>query len=512
MKPFQAQTFYELLEISVAASEAEIRGAFERLTHLYSDDQVALYGLIDAPRARALRTRLKEAFDTLSRDERRDEYDRRIGLPPREGAPVPVPKAQPPRPPLPSEGGVSSAGSWGGQYAFVTSAPASSVKSSSGLTWSVPLAASAPVVSGRTESELERREADVREAQRRLELERAEVERRDAERRELERVDAERREVERREAERAETERREAELREAERRMAERLEAERLDNERRDAERRVAERLELERHEAERRVAERLEAERVEAEKREIERREAEVREAERRLETESIEAERRELERREGEIREAERRMAERIEADRAEAERREVERREAEARDAEQQLGPPPPSAPTAESTTGTAPSVTAVDTGEALALAPPTSSELDNSAVDAEPPAKLADVEVSLAIVRANPTREYRAPEPKPKPTPYEMPAGVEVNGDLIRQVRMARGLSLIQLSERTRISVRHLENVESDKYDQLPAAVYLRGILMNLARELGIDGLRVAKSYLSFVDAHRSKAKD
>jgi predicted transcriptional regulator len=119
-------------------------------------------------------------------------------------------------------------------------------------------------------------------------------------------------------------------------------------------------------------------------------------------------------------------------------------------------------------------------------------------------------LSDDDVSVAIVRVSPTREYRAPEAKP--APYDMPAGVEVNGDLIRQVRMARGLSLIQLSERTRISVRHLENVENDKYDQLPAAVYLRGILMNLARELGIDGLRVAKSYLSFVDAHRSKSKD
>jgi hypothetical protein len=171
---------------------------------------------------------------------------------------------------------------------------------------------------------------------------------------------------------------------------------------------------------------------------------------------------------------------------------------------------MGPPPPSAPTAQPAAPIEPPLP-VETGEALALAPPpTSSELDNSAADAEPIAKLAADELSVAIVRTSAPREYRAPEPKP--TPYEMPAGVEVNGDLIRQVRMARGLSLIQLSERTRISVRHLENVESDKYDQLPAAVYLRGILMNLARELGIDGLRVAKSYLSFVDAHRSKAKD
>jgi hypothetical protein len=112
---------------------------------------------------------------------------------------------------------------------------------------------------------------------------------------------------------------------------------------------------------------------------------------------------------------------------------------------------------------------------------------------------------DAEVSIVPARATP-REYRA---EPRPRPYEVPAGVEFNGDLLRQVRMARGLTLLQLSERTRISVRHLENVEGDRYEALPAPVYLRGILMNLARELGLDGLRVSRSYLAFVDARRAK---
>ena len=70
---------------------------------------------------------------------------------------------------------------------------------------------------------------------------------------------------------------------------------------------------------------------------------------------------------------------------------------------------------------------------------------------------------------------------------------------------------RGLSLQQLADRTRISARHLENMEADRYDALPAAVYLRGILMNLARELGLDPLRVSKSYLALVagPARRSR---
>ena len=104
------------------------------------------------------------------------------------------------------------------------------------------------------------------------------------------------------------------------------------------------------------------------------------------------------------------------------------------------------------------------------------------------------------------RATPSRDFRVEQ---KPRPYEIPEGVEINGDLLRQVRLAKGLSLVQLADRTRIGVKHLENVEADRYDALPAAVYLRGILMNVARELGLDGLRVSKSYLTFVEAHRSK---
>ncbi|MFZ5442935.1 MAG: helix-turn-helix domain-containing protein [Myxococcota bacterium] len=113
---------------------------------------------------------------------------------------------------------------------------------------------------------------------------------------------------------------------------------------------------------------------------------------------------------------------------------------------------------------------------------------------------------EVEVAIVPARATPVREFKI---EPRPRPYEVPPDVEFNGDLLRQVRMARGLSLAQLADRTRIGAKHLENVENDRYDALPATVYLRGILMNLARELGLDGLRVSKSYLAFVDAHRSK---
>jgi ribosome-binding protein aMBF1 (putative translation factor) len=104
-----------------------------------------------------------------------------------------------------------------------------------------------------------------------------------------------------------------------------------------------------------------------------------------------------------------------------------------------------------------------------------------------------------EVALAV----------APKPQPPPPrdsrtklkPVDLPQDAEFTGEVLRRVREQRGFSLSQLAERTRISTRHLENVEADEYDELPATVYLRGILMNIARELGLDPLKVSRSYLA-----------
>jgi hypothetical protein len=118
-------------------------------------------------------------------------------------------------------------------------------------------------------------------------------------------------------------------------------------------------------------------------------------------------------------------------------------------------------------------------------------------------------IAEAESQLAKVSqiAQATREARASAPRPKP--IDLPPDAEFNGELLRKVRTAAGLSLQQVSERTRISVRHIENIEADRYSSLPAPVYLRGILMNIARELGLDGLKVSKTYLALVEAAKGK---
>jgi hypothetical protein len=110
-------------------------------------------------------------------------------------------------------------------------------------------------------------------------------------------------------------------------------------------------------------------------------------------------------------------------------------------------------------------------------------------------------IATAESALAQVLA------KAREPRPKPV--DLPPHTEFNGELLRRVRESRGLSLSQLAERTRISSKHLENIEADRYAALPATVYLRGMLMSIARELTLDPLRVSRSYLAVATAPSKK---
>jgi hypothetical protein len=87
----------------------------------------------------------------------------------------------------------------------------------------------------------------------------------------------------------------------------------------------------------------------------------------------------------------------------------------------------------------------------------------------------------------------------------PRPLAVPEGAAWSGEMLRRVRESRGLTLPLLAERTRITRHHLENIEQDRFKALPAPVYLRGIIMSMARELRLDGQKVARSYLERMGA-------
>jgi hypothetical protein len=146
-------------------------------------------------------------------------------------------------------------------------------------------------------------------------------------------------------------------------------------------------------------------------------------------------------------------------------------------------------------------------------------------------AEPSARPA-ILLSAAVEAAGPADRVSAPAPillrqqvpaeaparTPPPLPPRAPApvlpapvdGAPWTGDVLRQVREARGISVQQIAERTKVTRHHIENIEADHFGALPAPVYLRGILLAVARELRLDGQKVARSYLERA-ASGSKAR-
>ncbi|HYO68122.1 MAG TPA: helix-turn-helix domain-containing protein [Archangium sp.] len=130
-------------------------------------------------------------------------------------------------------------------------------------------------------------------------------------------------------------------------------------------------------------------------------------------------------------------------------------------------------------------------------------PNGQQLGEAPVLAESSA-IANAESALALVSAK-ARDSRTR----LKTVVDIPSDAEFNGELLRQIREGRNLSLQMLADRTRISSRHVENIEADRYDILPASVYLRGMLMSIARELGLDPLRVSRSYMGLVASGEKK---
>src|SRR5262245_44237759 len=88
---------------------------------------------------------------------------------------------------------------------------------------------------------------------------------------------------------------------------------------------------------------------------------------------------------------------------------------------------------------------------------------------------------------------------APAVGSPPAPVLPPLDRAEPGAHLRRCREAQGLSLAEMTERTRI--RFLDQIEGERFEQLPPEPYLKGYLLEYARELGIPELaELARCYL------------
>jgi flagellar biosynthesis protein FlhG len=78
--------------------------------------------------------------------------------------------------------------------------------------------------------------------------------------------------------------------------------------------------------------------------------------------------------------------------------------------------------------------------------------------------------------------------------------EIGPDTEFSGPLLRKVRESQGIELVEISSRTKISRSHLLALEEEVYGDLPAIVYVRGFVTELAKYLRLDPAQVQRTYL------------
>lgn len=79
--------------------------------------------------------------------------------------------------------------------------------------------------------------------------------------------------------------------------------------------------------------------------------------------------------------------------------------------------------------------------------------------------------------------------------------------EWSGAAIRRVREAKRISLDDLSDYTRISKSYLQAMEDEDYNRLPAVVYVRGFLQQLAKRLKLPAEALTQKYVARMKAAR-----
>lgn len=103
--------------------------------------------------------------------------------------------------------------------------------------------------------------------------------------------------------------------------------------------------------------------------------------------------------------------------------------------------------------------------------------------------------------------------RAPSPPPPPersapqvpeiSAEELASLVDAHGysgALLKAVRELRHVTLQDMADHTRISVRYLEAIEQESWDALPSATFVRGYVREMARMLGLDDGEVVAGYM------------
>jgi len=94
--------------------------------------------------------------------------------------------------------------------------------------------------------------------------------------------------------------------------------------------------------------------------------------------------------------------------------------------------------------------------------------------------------------------------------PRRCTLELGATEEATGEFLRRARESVGLDLGTISQETKIGRSMLEYIEEERLDRLPAPVYLKNFTLQVAKCLGLDEERVARTYLARIRRLQSQS--
>jgi flagellar biosynthesis protein FlhG len=113
---------------------------------------------------------------------------------------------------------------------------------------------------------------------------------------------------------------------------------------------------------------------------------------------------------------------------------------------------------------------------------------------------PEADLARAVRAASAIR-RPPATTSATEERTEAAEASLDPAAEVTGAALRKLRESKGIELGEIAQRTKISERYLRAIEDEHFTDMPAAVYVRGYVMEYARALRVDTQRVTESYLA-----------
>lgn len=81
-----------------------------------------------------------------------------------------------------------------------------------------------------------------------------------------------------------------------------------------------------------------------------------------------------------------------------------------------------------------------------------------------------------------------------------------------GEKLRQAREARGITISEVAEQTRISALYLEAIENNDYRTLPGGIFNKGFLKSYAKYVGVDEQEAVQDYNRMNAEHGENPED